>query len=365
MNNVYLQDGRAFTPADPKSLNVTEKLPPGTYTVVVTPKGLHLELIDNFELKGKLYGDVDFKANRIMATFLDRPSSTGVLLFGQKGSGKTMLTKRISQLAQSLHGIVTIVINQPLCGEKFNSFIQSIEQPAVVLFDEFEKVYNKEAQQALLTIFDGTYSSQKLFLLTCNDRWRVDSYMHNRPGRLYYSLEFGGLSSEFITEYCQDNLNSKDNLAGVVACSGFFGEFSFDMLKALVEEMNRYNETATQAMQILNIKPESDTEGNYICTVMRDGKPVVSIADDGTEMGRSPLMNSGWSIWLKAPDEDYDLPIPDGCITESESFSLDIAKLKSVDAKEGTFTFGTHRADTTLVFKRVVAARAFYNYDVL
>jgi len=282
MKHVYLQNGRTFRPADPDSLNIQQTLPFGTYTVGCTPAGFHLEKIGDFTLPSKLYGDVEKKTDRILSTFQDRPAGTGVLLSGKSGSGKTMLTKRISQKAMDDLGVITIVINQPLRGEEFNSFIQSIEQPAIILFDEFEKVYDREAQQLLLTIFDGTYSSKKLFLLTCNDRFRIDNYMQNRPGRIYYSLEYGGLDKDFITEYCQDNLKNLDNLNGVVIASAFFNEFSFDMLKALVEEMNRYNETATEAMQILNMKPQNDEGGTFVCTIMRDGKPVVYGSDDGT-----------------------------------------------------------------------------------
>ena len=39
------------------------------------------------------------------------------------------------------HGISTIVINEALSDDSFSSFIQSTQQPAIVLFDEFEKIY--------------------------------------------------------------------------------------------------------------------------------------------------------------------------------------------------------------------------------
>jgi hypothetical protein len=77
-------------------------------------------------------------------------------------------------------GVPTIVINAPWCGDKFNTLIQSIQQPCIVMFDEFEKVYSSEEQEAMLTLLDGIYSSKKLFLLTSNDKWRVDSHMRNR-----------------------------------------------------------------------------------------------------------------------------------------------------------------------------------------
>ena len=69
-----------------------------------------------------------------------------VLLAGEKGSGKTLLTKYIS-MEVAKQGIPTIVINQALHGERFNTFIQAIEQPCVILFDEFEKIYQPQNYQ--------------------------------------------------------------------------------------------------------------------------------------------------------------------------------------------------------------------------
>jgi hypothetical protein len=96
--HVYFRKGRVFKPADPMSLNMSHELPPGTYTIGVTQEGFHFEQVDDFCLPDKLYGDIDTKARRIIDTFVDRPSGTGVLLSGNKGSGKTMLAKHISQL---------------------------------------------------------------------------------------------------------------------------------------------------------------------------------------------------------------------------------------------------------------------------
>jgi hypothetical protein len=50
-----------------------------------------------------------------------------------------------------------------------------------------------------------------------------------------------------------------------------FDQFNFDMLKALVEEMNRYKETASEAMRMLNAKPEFGGDSKYKVTLQIKG----------------------------------------------------------------------------------------------
>lgn len=253
----FIHRGNTFRIAPEQALNITKHLPVGTYSVKLDDQGLFLDQIDSFEVKGKIYGDTLARAARIINTFLDRPNSTGVLLSGEKGSGKTLLTKVVSIEAAKL-GIPTLIVNFPYKGDGFNTFIQSIDQPCIVLFDEFEKVYDDDDQTLALTLLDGVYPSKKLFLLTVNESHKVNMNMKNRPGRLYYSFEYGGLSMDFIREYCADNLNNKAHTDKLCAISTTFYRFSFDMLKAMVEEMNRYSENAQQVLQVLNAKPQYD-----------------------------------------------------------------------------------------------------------
>ncbi|WP_193333366.1 AAA family ATPase [Duganella sp. FT27W] len=363
MPQVFLQSGRTFTPADSSALNIQQRLPLGTYRVGTSPAGFYLEKVEDFALPPKLYGNVDQQADRIMRTFADRPSGTGVLLAGQKGAGKTMLTKRISQRAAAEMDVITILINQPLYGEAFNSFIQGISQPAIVLFDEFEKVYDRDDQQQLLTIFDGTYSSKKLFLLTCNDRYRVDTYMINRPGRIYYSLDFTGLGVDFIREFCIDNLLNQEHSASVQTVASCFSEFSFDMLKALVEEMNRFGETANDAMKLLNMKPELDDGGEYEVTLIRNGKPVIAKQYSDDILESNPLSSDGWKLVIYPLDETHADYKKSNAVTEREMYSVELSRLVSIDPAAGKFTFNTTKAGTQLVFERKRERAMGFNYD--
>lgn len=354
MSLSFSQSGASFWPVDPLACGLLPELPPGTYTIQETPTGFKVVTIEDLETPPKMYGDVKQRAARILNTFLDRPAATGVLLLGEKGSGKTLLTKQISQVACAEMGIITLVINSPLCGESFNQLLQGISQPAIVVFDEFEKTYDSDQQQKLLTLLDGTFPSKKLFMLTSNTTYSIDRHLFNRPGRIFYFLEYEGLEREFVAEYCQDNLKNLDNMLGVQAVASFFAAFNFDMLQALVEEMNRYNETATAAMKMLNIKPEHDSGGTYEVSAWRSGKLLVGCGDDGDILNTSPLAANGWEYTLYAfDDDDYKdykgIGIP---VSKMELFRIEVSRLIDADVEKGVFTFSTPQDDTILRVER-------------
>lgn len=260
----FIRSGNTFKVFPGNALDIQGSLPAGNYTVKFNPmEGFFLEEVEPFRMPGKVYGDCLRNADRIVNTFTSRDGNTGVLLTGEKGSGKTLLARQIA--IQS--GLPVIIVNSDHSGDNFNSFLSSITQPCIVFLDEFEKTYNRESQEKILTLLDGTYQSRKLFLLTSNDKFRIDNNMKNRPGRIFYLIEFGGLEEEFIIEYCRDNLNDQSYLPDVLRVSRLFDIFNFDLLAAIVEESNRYGENPKDLLGLLNAKPEYSGEVSYSVVV--------------------------------------------------------------------------------------------------
>jgi hypothetical protein len=288
----FIKSGNTWSLTPDARMDVRDKLPVGNYTVCQNPmtKEYYLEMGESFVLPPKLYGKTERHGDRILKTFENRNpgSQVGVFLSGTKGSGKTLLAKYIANRSE----LPVIIVNAPFTDDRFMRTIQGIEQPAVILFDEFEKLYNKEDQESILTLFDGVYTAQnKVMVITCNDKWAVREFFHNRPSRLRYSIAFEGLEPAFVEEYCADRLDDRKYLKNIVTLCGTCDEFNFDMLQTLVDELNRYGGSFEDTLDILNVKPISGARAKWVVTVETPDEPRTKWKVTYNEtMTRSPLL---------------------------------------------------------------------------
>lgn len=360
--SLYLKQGNSYRVASEHNLNVKNTIPVGTYVVKFDGNRgeFFLELVDDFVIDFKLYGDTTKNANRILNTFLERPNATGVMLSGEKGSGKTLLAKKIS-IDAAEKGIPTIIVNHPYRGDVFNTFIQSIDFPTVLFFDEFEKVYReKEDQEAVLTLFDGVYPTKKLFMLTVNDKFKIDVNMKNRPGRIYYMIDFNGLDGEFIHEYCEDKLIHKHHMESIMRLSSIFCRFNFDMLKAVVEEVNRYDESPRDIIKILNTKPEYDANENFNVEWFPNAqfKDLVDLKLDTTVWQGIPITCQKIGLDYRYTEN----PNTDDSYHEYKGFICKAEDLVKIDPSKGSYVYESPEYGRVILTKMVTKSYAYAAY---
>lgn len=274
---MYNQSGDIITIAREFG-NKIDRIPAGTYTVEVNPRSgeFFLQKSTPFTRPEKVYGEMASRNDKVISTYLSREDkNTGVLLSGTKGAGKTQLAKDVSIALDKL-GIPTIIIQNCYTDGNFINFIKSIEDKALILFDEFEKVYaEREHQEAILTLLDGTGSYNKLYILTSNNR-NVSEFLRNRPSRIFYHFEYKKLAKQVMVELLNDKLVNKSYIPQFETLWEVAETISFDMIQCLIEELNRYpTQTFTETFRELNVEVEARDGNSFVVSEFTiDGKEV-------------------------------------------------------------------------------------------
>jgi hypothetical protein len=273
VKNLIIVNGGDFRVMYGNELAVLEALPPSIYEVrYEKEKGFFLIAVDgSLAVSEKFYGDVEAMTDRVMLSFERMEGNLGVLLSGPKGLGKTLTVKNICKAALE-RGLPVIMVKENF--SNLASFIDSICQPCVIVLDEFEKLYPNrrktehdelEGQDSLLNMFDSALASRKLFLLTCNDVRNISEYLLNRPGRLHYHFKMNRLTIGEIQEYCNDNLNRETHhlITDICSLGATVPDFSYDMLKSIVFELNTYVCGLEEVKNILNIDSKARSPFDY------------------------------------------------------------------------------------------------------
>ena len=262
---------------DGDNVDILEKLPVQTYRVVFNKQtGFSLESTDDlvFDKDEKVYGNSTQKVEKVFKRYKSLTTSLGIMLSGEKGIGKTLFVRQLSDKALEL-GIPVILVSDAYLG--ISSFLSKLKQETLIIFDEFEKVFpnneeqtDREPQSKLLGLFDGTGTQKHIFAITVNHLYRVNEFFINRPGRFHFHIRFSFPTSDEITEYMTDKLLEFDeNIIKSVISLSVRQPLNFDCLNAIVFELNQ-GETLQSALEDLNITRE---------TVKRD---VTFVYDDGS-----------------------------------------------------------------------------------
>lgn len=226
-----------------ESLKTYNELPIRSYEVSFHKMmGFYLSARSDLDVKEeKIYGDHLRKIHKVINSFNISNRNFGIILSGQKGIGKSLFARLLANEAIE-SGLPVIIVSSYIPG--IASFISSIEQEVVVIFDEFEKTFSKkeevDPQEEMLSLFDGIDGGKKLFVITCNEVNKLNSYMIDRPGRFHYHFNISNPGDKEIQEYMEDKLQKKywNNIPRIINFSRMV-DMTYDYLRAISFDLNQ------------------------------------------------------------------------------------------------------------------------------
>ena len=255
-------------------LKTSDKLEVGTYKLCFSQfLGFFLTSIDDIKpAVDKIYGKSGLYTEHLLKYFEMTEDNVGVLLSGDKGLGKSLMSKLLSTKAKERYGCPIIYVDEYFPNMK--DFLSNLRN-CVIIFDEFEKTFGEQderqtrfsVQNELLTFFDGTSANKthNLYVLIANELYNVSPYLLGRPGRLRYHYKFSGITYEDVVEYCKDNLedfeNSKDFMKSLTKYVSRSKSVSFDVLSNIVSEYNMFRTPLKEILEVMNL---SDDDKNRL-----------------------------------------------------------------------------------------------------
>lgn len=260
-----------------ETVSVYDELPAQSYIVRFSKqRGFFLEKYMELEIKeDKIYGVHNEKVQKVLNAFSLFERNLGVMLSGDKGIGKSLFAKILAAEAVK-NGYPLIIVDSFIPG--IASYLETIQQEVVVLFDEFDKTFKQTEemcpQDQLLSLFDGVSPGKKMFVITCNDFRELNDFLLNRPGRIHYHFRFGYPTCEEVKEYLKDKVSEEyhSEILEVVKFSRRV-KLNYDCLRAIAFELNTGISFA-EAIRDLNILNMGNPRYD-ITAIFENGKTLI------------------------------------------------------------------------------------------
>lgn len=181
------------------------KLDTGVYSIKEDQNGnIFLQVEPDFETI-PLSGESVNIARLVVDHYRATTNNFGILLQGSSGNGKTQTIKHICKTLK----LPVIIVNKAFKGPEVKSVLDKVGCNCAVVFDEFEKVYNKqEDSESLLGLFDGIDTEHRiLYVVSANEKKNVSQYFFGRPGRFLFNFMYESLRPNEGLEFIKSKID--------------------------------------------------------------------------------------------------------------------------------------------------------------
>lgn len=268
-----IETGNTLRVLDTLDVKINEFIAPKQYKLQMDKQGFFLEELSPVTVnRDELYGEHTQKVDKIKNAFKQGSGTLGAMFAGSKGIGKSLTTNLLVQELQHEEGLPVIFVTRAFPGVP--DFIQSVKQPAVWVFDEFEKVFDDDPdadmdytrQQDMLSVLDGMNPNHHLYLMTVNRIELVSSYILSRPGRVRYLINFEYPDFDAIKQFVEDKVSDvSDKMITDIQNLSLSTPLNFDKLTAITEEIKLFPELelATIISDLNIIRKDYDAKPSY------------------------------------------------------------------------------------------------------
>lgn len=232
------------------------------------------ERVTKFELNGEMNLPPTVYQTKKDKLFIDRvlknfnssdKNTTGVLLTGDKGTGKSVTAKILAEKAK----LPIIVINPDLEEKYLEEFFKEFDTPVCILFDEVDKNFST---QKMLTFLDGMHkTAKKLVVMTANDEDGLSHFIKNRCSRIRYYRHYSMKDDarEYAELICDSkNIDNKEEVVDFIVNNIKYP--SIDNISSFIDEViftKDWNLSLQEVLEFMNInvgeagpEPDIDTE---------------------------------------------------------------------------------------------------------
>lgn len=228
------------------------------------------ERVTKFELNGEMNLPPTVYQTKKDKLFIDRvlknfnssdKNTTGVLLTGDKGTGKSVTAKILAEKAK----LPIIVINPDLEEKYLEEFFKEFDTPVCILFDEVDKNFST---QNMLTFLDGMHkTAKKLVVMTANDEDDLSHFIKNRCSRIRYYRHYSMKDDahEYAELICDSkNIDNKEEVVDFIVNNIKYP--SIDNISSFIDEViftKDWNLSLQEVLEFMNINvgeagPEPD-----------------------------------------------------------------------------------------------------------